>query len=150
VTPDQAPRTPRPRHVGGCSQPVLLRGRTDHIDGSTGELLHRYTTAHEPGGVLPIACKTRRATRCLPCATTYQADTYQLIRAGLAGGKGVPASVADHPAVFLTLTAPAFGVVHARRERNGRLLACRPRRKVNMCEHGRPMNCPRRHDRNDG
>ena len=75
-------------------QPVLIRGRVDHIDGTTGELLHRYTTAHEPGGVLPIACKTRRATRCPPCAETYRADTYQLIRAGLTGGKGIPTSAA--------------------------------------------------------
>jgi hypothetical protein len=35
-------------------QPVLIRGRVDHIDGATGELLHRYTTAHEPGGVRPV------------------------------------------------------------------------------------------------
>lgn len=69
------------RHPGGCLQPVLLRGRVDHIDGATGELLHRYTTIHEPGGVLPIACKTRRASRCPPCAETYRTDTYQLIRA---------------------------------------------------------------------
>lgn len=52
------------RHTGRCLQPVLLRGRVDHIDGATGELLHRYTTVHEPGGVLPIACKTRRVSQC--------------------------------------------------------------------------------------
>src|ERR1039457_1011579 len=85
------------RHPGGCLQPVLLRGRVDHIDGATGELLHRYTTVHEPGGVLPIACKTRRASRCLPCAEVYRADTYQLIRAGLTGGKGIPEAVAARP-----------------------------------------------------
>ena len=104
------------RHTGGCLQPVLLRGRADYIDGGTGELIHRYTTVHEPGGVLPIACKTRRASRCPPCAEVYRADTYQLIRAGLTGGKGIPATVADHPCVFVTLTAPSFGPVHARRE----------------------------------
>src|SRR5262249_4295545 len=117
------------RHPGGCLQPVLLRGRADYIDGGTGELLHRYTSACEPGGVLPIACKTRRASRCPPCAEIYRADTYQLIRAGLSGGKGVPATVADHPCVFLTLTAPSFGPVHSCREKDGRVLACRPRRK---------------------
>ena len=117
------------RHTGGCLQPVLLRGRADYIDGGTGELIHRYTTVHEPGGVLPIACKTRRASRCPPCAEVYRADTYQLIRAGLTGGKGIPATVADHPCVFVTLTAPSFGPVHARREKDGRVLACRPRRK---------------------
>jgi hypothetical protein len=149
MAPDQVPNAQRSSHAGGCVHPVLLRGRTDQIDGSTGELIHRYTTAHEPGGVLPVACKTRRATRCLPCAETYKADTYQLIRAGLAGGKGIPATVADHPAVFLTLTAPAFGHVHTTRERNGRTVACRPRRNTNACQHGRPTSCPRRHDPND-
>jgi len=77
------------RHTRGCLQPVLLRGRADYINGGTGELIHRYTTVHEPGGVLPIACKTRRASRCPPCAEVYRADTYQLIRAGLTGGKGI-------------------------------------------------------------
>ncbi len=109
------------RHTGGCLQPVLLRGRADYIDGGTGELIHRYTTVHEPGGVLPIACKTRRASRCPPCAEVYRADTYQLIRAGLTGGKGIPATVAEHPCVFVTLTAPSFGPVHAHREKDGRI-----------------------------
>src|SRR5262245_45622105 len=100
------------RNPGGCIQPVLLRGRVDHIDGATGELLHRYSTVHEPDGVLPVACKTRRASRCPPCAEVYSADTYQLIRAGLSGGKGIPDRVAAHPCVFTTLTAPSFGPVH--------------------------------------
>ena len=115
------------RHAGGCLQPVLLRGRVDHIDGATGELLHRYTTVHEPGGVLPIACKTRRASQCPACAEIYRADTYQLIRAGLSGGKGIPATVAHHPCVFATLTAPSFGPVHARREKQRPDMACHPR-----------------------
>jgi hypothetical protein len=151
MTPPQPTSTPRNqnRHAGGCTQPVLLRGRIDHIDGNTGELLHRYTTVHEPGGVLPVPCKTRRASRCLPCAETYRADTYQLIRAGLTGGKSVPATVATHPCVFVTLTAPSFGIVHARRERNGLVLACRPRRKDRTCSHGQPMSCARRHHRDD-
>jgi hypothetical protein len=137
------------RHPGGCLQPVLLRGRVDHIDGSTGELLHRYTTVHEPGGVLPIACKTRRASQCPPCAEVYRADTYQLIRAGLSGGKGVPETVATPPCVFTTLTAPSFGPVHLHREKDGRLLRCRPRRRGQVCPHGNRLSCPERHDRDD-
>jgi hypothetical protein len=137
------------RYPGGCLQPVLLRGRADYIDGGTGELLHRYTTVHEPGGVLPIACKTRRASRCPPCAETYRADTYQLIRAGLSGGKGVPATVADHPCAFLTLTAPSFGPVHARREKDGGLLQCRPRRGNPTCPHGISMSCAEKHAPDD-
>jgi hypothetical protein len=137
------------RYPGGCLQPVLLRGRVDHIDGTTGELLHRYTTVHEPGGVLPIPCKTRRASRCPPCAEVYRADTYQLIRAGLSGGKGVPEAVATHPCVFTTLTAPSFGPVHLHREKDGRVLRCRPRRRGRTCPHGNPMSCPDKHTRDD-
>jgi hypothetical protein len=148
--PDSTPRRPGPAlPAGGCARPILLRGRVDHIDGSTGELIHRYTTSSQPGGVLPVACKTRRASRCLPCAETYRYDTYQLIRSGLTGGKGVPDTVAAHPAVFATLTAPSFGAVHARRERNGRVLPCRPRRKAAACPHGRPAACPDTHSRDD-
>jgi hypothetical protein len=137
------------RYPGGCLHPVLLRGRVDHIDGATGELLHRYTTVHEPGGVLPIACKTRRASRCPPCAEVYREDTYQLIRAGLSGGKGVPGIVASHPCVFATLTAPSFGPVHVYREKDGRLLRCRPRRRGQVCSHGNRLSCPERHSRDD-
>jgi Replication initiator protein, pSAM2 len=137
------------RQAGGCVQPVLLRGRVDQIDGATGELLHRYSTVHEPGGVLPVACKTRRASRCPPCAEVYSADTYQLIRAGLTGGKGVPTSVAAHPCVFTTLTAPSFGPVHLSRMKDGQLQRCRPRRRYESCPHGRRMSCPDRHARDD-
>jgi len=137
------------RRAGGCLQPVLLRGRVDHIDGATGELLHRYTTVHEPGGVLPIACKTRRASRCPPCADVYQADTYQLIRAGLSRGKGVPETVAAHPCVFASLTAPSFGPVHVQRDKDGRALRCRPRRRGQVCPHGNRLSCPDRHAKDD-
>jgi hypothetical protein len=137
------------QHPGGCLQPVLLRGRVDHIDGATGELLHRYTTVHEPGGVLPIACKTRRASQCPPCAEVYRADTYQVIRAGLSGGKGIPATVAQHPCMFTTLTAPSFGPVHIRREKDGRLLRCCPRRRSPICPHGRRLSCGAKHARDD-
>ncbi len=137
------------RHPGGCLQPVLLRGRVDHIDGATGELLHRYTTVHLPGGVLPIACKTRRASQCPPCAEVYRADTYQLIRAGLSGGKGIPETVATHPCVFTTLTAPSFGPVHVHREKDGKLLRCRPRRRGGTCPHGNRLSCGKRHTRDD-
>jgi hypothetical protein len=140
---------PAPRRAGGCIQPVLVRGRVDHIDGATGELLHRYTSVHEPGGVLPIACKTRRASQCPPCAEVYRADTYQLIRAGLTGGKGVPDTVTTHPCVFVTLTAPSFGPVHACREKDGRVLRCHPRRGNRTCPHGNRLSCTEKHAPDD-
>ena len=137
------------RRTGGCRQPIHLRGKVEHYDAATGTLLHRYTTAHEPDGVLRIPCKTRRASRCPACAETYRADTYHLIRAGLIGGKGVPETVQAHPTLFVTLTAPSFGAVHARTEKNGRLLPCHARRDAETCPHGRVMSCTTRHDRDD-
>ncbi|MFF4062408.1 replication initiator protein RepSA [Streptomyces sp. NPDC001668] len=104
------------RRTGGCSDPIHLRGWVLHKDKTTGELLHRYTTANEPGGRLRIACGNRRASRCPACAWTYAGDTYHLIRAGLVGDdtRDIPATVRDHPRVFATLTAPSFGPVHNR------------------------------------
>ncbi|MYZ39428.1 MULTISPECIES: replication initiator, partial [unclassified Streptomyces] len=63
-------------------------------------------------GELLVRCGNRRATRCPACSTVYRYDTYQLIAAGLRGGKTVPTSVAAHPRVFATLTAPGYGPVH--------------------------------------
>ncbi|GGP91951.1 replication initiator [Streptosporangium pseudovulgare] len=133
------------RATGGCRQPIHLRGHVHHLDPATGRRLHSYTTATEPDGVLRVPCKTRRASRCPACAETYRADTYQLIRAGLVGGKGVPETVTGHPCLFVTLTAPSFGLVHTRREKNGKVLPCHARRDAATCPHGRVMSCTARH-----
>ncbi|MET7891825.1 replication initiator protein RepSA [Streptomyces mirabilis] len=104
------------RRTGGCSDPIRLTGATKTIDSTTKTVLHAYTTEHEPGGMLRVACGNRRASRCPACAWTYAGDTYHLIRAGLTGDpdKGTPRTVRDHPRVFATLTAPSFGPVHNR------------------------------------
>ncbi|OPG09410.1 replication initiation protein [Streptomyces sp. GKU 895] len=104
------------RRTGGCSDPIRLMGGTKTIDPATKTVLHAYTTEHEPGGMLRIACGNRRASRCPACAWTYAGDTYHLIRAGLVGdpAKGTPDTIRDHPRVFATLTAPSFGPVHNR------------------------------------
>jgi hypothetical protein len=104
------------RRTGGCSDPIHLTGWILHKDKTSGETLHHYSTANEPGGRLRLACGNRRASRCPSCAWTYAGDTYHLIRAGLAGDdrRDVPATVRDHPRVFATLTAPSFGPVHNR------------------------------------
>ncbi|ADG86816.1 replication initiator [Thermobispora bispora] len=137
------------RRTGGCRRPVHLRGTVEHYDRATGRLLHRYSTSTEPDGVLRVPCKTRRASRCPSCAETYRADTYHLIRAGLIGGKGVPETVTSHPCLFVTLTAPSFGPVHTRRENNGTVLPCHPRRDAATCPHGRVMSCTARHGSDD-
>ncbi|NRQ36637.1 replication initiation protein [Nonomuraea sp. NN258] len=137
------------RATGGCRQPIHLRGKVEHFDQATGRLLHRYTTRTEPDGVLRVPCKTRRASRCPACAEVYRADTYQLVRAGLVGGKGVPETVTAHPCLFVTLTAPSFGAVHVRREKHGKVLPCHARRDAKTCPHGRVMSCTSRHGAED-
>src|SRR5262249_52971201 len=76
-------------------------------------------SAREPGRAVLVPCKDRRAAKCPSCSETYKRDAYQLVGCGLRGGKGVPASVAGHPAVMVTLTAPSFGRVHTIRDRDG-------------------------------
>jgi hypothetical protein len=102
-------------------------------------------SAGEPDGVLLTACGTRRAARCPPCAEVYRTDAYQLLRAGLAGGKGIPESVATHPRLFVTFTAPSFGPVHSSRVRRGRVQRCHPARAEARCPHGRSRRCGARH-----
>jgi hypothetical protein len=134
--------------AGDCSHPIRLRGRIDAIDLATGELAHVYdTTAAEPGGVLHVACGNRRESACPACSAVYKRDARQLVRAGLAGGKGIPETITAHPCVFATLTAPSFGPVHSRRMRGNTVLPCRPRRDAaaRRCPHGRDISCATRH-----
>jgi hypothetical protein len=136
--------------AGGCVRPIRLRGTVRDIDTATGEILHDLDTENLPDKAIYVPCGDRRASVCPPCAETYRADTYQLIRAGLAGGKGMPESVAIHPCVFATFTAPSFGPVHSRVVTpSGRVARCRPRRKANYCPHGRRQSRGQQHKEDD-
>jgi hypothetical protein len=115
--------------AGYCHHPIRLAGRVEHADRTTGEVRTVYDSDREPDGVLLKACGTRRESRCPSCAATYRADAYQLLAAGLKGGKGVPESVAEHPRLFVTFTAPSFGRVHTRKAQGRLVLPCRPYRQ---------------------
>jgi hypothetical protein len=134
----------------GCERPIRLVGHLHTINPTTGEVLSSRSTESLPDGVVYVPCGDRRASVCPACAETYRADTYQLIRAGLVGGKGVPDTIALHPVVFVTFTAPAFGPVHTRvaDPKTGKVKPCRMRRSVERCPHGRVMACPHRHAEN--
>ena len=101
-----------------------------------------------PDGVLYVACKNRRASVCPGCAATYRADMYQLVKAGMVGGKGVPETVTEHPCLFVTLTAPSFGLVHTA-SRPGKPRPCTPRRNPVRCPHGVLMACWLTHPADD-
>lgn len=132
-------------NTGGCARPVRLVG-TVHTFTADGAPVEVFRTAEQPDHVLYKACGDRREHVCPACSEVYRADAYQILRAGLAGGHGIPDSVTTHPCVFLTLTAPSFGLVHTRRATDdGRALPCRPRRKRERCQHGRDLTCGRVH-----
>src|SRR6516164_1905034 len=138
--------------TGHCAHPIRLEGRIDAIDKATGQSALMYDTANEPDGVLRIACGNRREDVCPACSQIYKNDARQIIRSGLTGGKGMPETLATHPSVFATLTAPGFGPVHTiRTGRRGHRLACRPRRDAHQrrCPHGRDLSCARHHQEND-
>jgi hypothetical protein len=120
--------------VGNCAHPVRLRGTSERIDPSTGEVLSSFSSADHPLGMVHVRCGNRRASECPSCSRLYAADMFHLIRAGVTGGKTVPESVADHPLVFATLTAPSFGRVHT----GGR---CHPGDPARRCPHGRQLAC---------
>jgi hypothetical protein len=136
--------------VRGCERPIRLVGHLHTINPSTGQVLSSRATETLPDGVVYVPCGDRRASVCPACAETYRADTYHLIHAGLVGGKGVPDTVACHPVVFVTFTAPAFGPVHTRAvdPKTGTVKPCRMRRSIERCPHGRVMACPQRHAEN--
>jgi hypothetical protein len=140
---------------GFCARPIHLVG----IDGAG-----RQHTAL-------ARCKNRRASVCPSCSDLYAADTWQLVTAGVCGGRhGLPQSIAAHPAVFVTLTAPSFGAVHGvRAGASGGARRChRPalmglgdgedyRRAARgsaapvyrRCVHGKPLWCNAIHDTHD-
>ncbi|GCD46792.1 replication initiator [Streptomyces paromomycinus] len=128
--------------TGGCANPIHLAGATTVRDAATGEILHHYDTRCEPGERLLVRCRNRRARVCAPCSHIHAGDTFHLVRAGLVGGKSVPADVRHHPRLFVTLTAPSFGPVHRATTDGAR---CSPRRDAQHCEHGHLLGCPAVH-----
>lgn len=134
------------RRARGCARPVRLHGSTVRVNATTGEVLGTvYGSAQELDGTTYVRCGNRRASVCPSCSHEYKGDAWHLVVCGLAGGKGVPESVAGHPMVFATLTAPSFGAVHGQRGDK----PCRARRDRPTCRHGRPAWCLARHREDD-
>jgi hypothetical protein len=122
-------------NVGFCANPIHLSS-TDSFGRQ-----HQVWTR----------CNNRRAVACPSCSDLYARDTWQLVHAGLHGGHhDMPATVAEHPKVFVTLTAPSFGAVHTIRADNHRGHAGRchdpARSGYRRCLHGKPLWCSDIHD----
>jgi hypothetical protein len=129
--------------TGYCANPVRLVGSSTVVDVRTGEMVSSYESSREPDGITYVRCGNRRAVRCPSCSHEYKGDMWHLVVAGAAGGsKDIPSAVGTHPLIFVTLTAPSFGAVHAAKKpsRSGSV-RCRPRSKKEHCAHGRPLWC---------
>ncbi|MEH0825188.1 MULTISPECIES: replication initiator [unclassified Micromonospora] len=145
--------------AGGCARPIRLTGTIAAVEQATGRIIRQLHTDELPDQALYKACGNRRESQCPDCAWVYQGDAYQVVRCGLTGGKGVPASVGRHPIVFATFTAPSFGAVHHRhiprhtcrsRQRcDCRPAPCRARSNAGTCPHRQPAVCFVRHDADD-
>jgi hypothetical protein len=115
--------------AGTCAHPIRLVGGRDVIDTTTGDLLARTT-----GREITVSCGNRRARVCDYCSTLYKYDAYNLVIAGLRGGKDTSPNVAQHPRLFVTVTAPSFGPVHQGPDKKtGHTRPCTPRRDGTGC-----------------
>jgi hypothetical protein len=125
-------------NVGFCANPIHLSG-TDTF-GRAHQVLSR--------------CNNRRALACPSCSDLYARDTWQLVHAGVHGGHHhMPSTIAEHPQVFVTLTAPGFGPVHTTRDdtRNSHGRRCHDpgRSRYRRCRHGKPLWCATIHGESD-
>jgi hypothetical protein len=76
------------KHVAkarGCTNPVR-RGEMLTVQAATRQVAERFSADELPDRVLYKPCGTRLVSGCLARAQVYRWDTYQLIKAGLAGG----------------------------------------------------------------
>lgn len=114
------------QHAGDCARPVLLSGRRLLVNASTGRIVDQLDTA-DTGHSIGVRCRNRRRAVCPACSALYRLDAFHVFAAGLRGGKDTPALVADHPRLFVTLTAPSFGRVHCGPAPDGSPRRCHPR-----------------------
>ncbi|MGV0992893.1 MAG: replication initiator [Mycobacterium sp.] len=137
--------------VGFCAKPVRLVGGSVTVEATTGRVLDTFSSDSAPLGVVYRPCGNRRADVCPACSRTYARDTFEMLRAGLVGGKSVPSAVARNPVLFATLTAPSFGPVHGPRPAAGGTTGgrCRPRDSAQTCPHGRSTVCMAIHEPKD-
>ncbi len=138
---------------------IRLAGQIHTVEANTGRILATRSTADMPDGVLYKACGNRRESVCPYCSKVYQRDAYQLIRAGLVGGKGVPEASPPTPACSSRSPRSGFGAVHTRavtkhtcesRKRcDCRPRPCHPGKTGNTCGHGQSTVCFARHELGD-
>lgn len=111
------------------------------VSGFCASPIHLTQTSSIGNRLLFARCKNRRFAVCPSCSDLYAGDTWHLVHAGLGGGNGIPETISHHPIVFVTLTAPSFGAVHASNKHSAVAKRCHPERKRLCCEHGNALSC---------
>ncbi len=136
----------------GCVRPVRLTGDLHTVEQATG----RIVRSRQPPATFPTACSTCPAETAAPaCARRAPRPTGPTPTSSSgpasSAARASPTTVAGHPAVFATLTAPSFGPVHTRmvNPRTGKVRPCHMRRDVTRCPHGQALVCTQRHTEND-
>lgn len=114
--------------AGTCQNPIRLAGGREVVCAATGELLDATSDR-----VITVPCGNRRASKCAYCSTLYKYDAYNLVVAGMRGGKQTPDTVSANPRLFVTVTAPSFGPVHLGPAKDGTPRCCNPRRDGSGC-----------------
>ena len=146
--------------AAGCTQPIRLAGTINHVDADTGRILDQpHTGRHARRGPLQGVRQPPRVASARPAAKTYQRDAYQLVRAGLVGGKGVPDQRRHpprpvrhpHRTRLRPGAHPARAEAHLHQAAALRLPAptLPPRPRSRAASHGRPAVCFARHERDD-
>ncbi|CAM5702689.1 hypothetical protein SALBM311S_00602 [Streptomyces alboniger] len=98
--------------LGGCAHPIRLTGHRTQLDTATGEILDHFELRLIPRRA---NCRSAAATAALPAAPPAPPSTATTPTNSSppdSAATTVPTSVAAHPRVFATLTAPGFGPVH--------------------------------------
>ena len=153
------PARPRPLAGPGAAGPPLRppgparRHQPHHRHRPPARSSAPTTPRRSRTGSPTSAAGTGGPSVCPSCSHEYKGDVWHVLMAGAAGGmKDVPDTVAAHPLVFATLTAPSFGPVHtAKKPGRPGTRRCRPRTgdRRQLCPHGRPLWCMTIHDHAD-
>jgi hypothetical protein len=100
------------RSSGYCARPVRLRGRIETCDADGRRRV--WSTDTEPDGILQEGVREAARSGLPAVRGALPRRRLPAHRRRPARWQGVPDTVTEHPALFVTLTAPSFGIVHTR------------------------------------
>ena len=132
--------------AGGCVRPIRLHGTIRDVNPATGEVVRTLDTEALPDKVLYTPCGDRRASVCPACAETYRPTPTSSSAPGSPAARTSPNRCAPTRACSPpSPRPPSAPCTPAVTGPGGRAARCRPRRKADLCPHGRRLSCGQRH-----